>query len=428
MPYHFLIASGGSPGHLGPTLTAARQLRDRGHGVRFIAREDARAAVEAAGFGFATWQRTPSFTPIAPATEGESLGQAYDHLLFGPAAARAADTRDEIDRTATDALLVDTIVIGTALAAEATGIPCAVLSPTISLRPLPGVPPVQSGLRAPRTPEERAEVEAANRRFAAVMNEWLPMLNEARASLSLAPFGHVLDLFDRPARHLLAISAAFDFAADDLPENMRYVGPLLDSSDWAKRWSAPWPHGSDRLRALVSFSTTDQKQTDALQRTVNAIGRIEMDGVATTGPALEAAKLHAPNNVTLLPSAPHDAVMKEVSLVATHGGHGTVSRALWHGLPLLVMPMGRDQDDIALRVEVHGAGLILPPTASETEIAAALSRLIGEPHFRAAARRLRDSIASEIKAAHLVGEMEEIVESRQDGLSDCKTRRGVARD
>jgi UDP:flavonoid glycosyltransferase YjiC (YdhE family) len=46
----------------------------------------------------------------------------------------------------------------------------------------------------------------------------------------------------------------------------------------------------------------------------------------------------------LLPSAPHDAVMKEVSIVVTHGGHGTASRALWHGLPLLVIPMGRDQN------------------------------------------------------------------------------------
>jgi UDP:flavonoid glycosyltransferase YjiC (YdhE family) len=31
--------------------------------------------------------------------------------------------------------------------------------------------------------------------------------------------------------------------------------------------------------------------------------------------------------------------MKEVSLVVTHGGHGTVSRALHNGLPILVMPM-----------------------------------------------------------------------------------------
>jgi UDP:flavonoid glycosyltransferase YjiC (YdhE family) len=66
---------------------------------------------------------------------------------------------------------------------------------------------------------------------------------------------------------------------------------------------------------LVSFSTTDQNQADALQRTVNAIARIEIDEIATIGPALEAATLHGPNNVTLLPSTPHDAVVKEVSLV-----------------------------------------------------------------------------------------------------------------
>jgi len=111
----------------------------------------------------------------------------------------------------------------------------------------------------------------------------------------------------------------------------------------------------------------------------------------------------------LLPSAPHDAVMKEVSLVVTHGGHGTVSRALWHGLPLLVMPMGRDQDDIAVRVEARGAGLSLPPTASEMEIAGALNQLIKEPRFRVSARRLGDAIAGDIKSERLVGEMEEIV-------------------
>jgi MGT family glycosyltransferase len=413
MPHNFLVASWGSPGHLGPTLTAAQQLRARGHGVRFIARADARAAVEAAGFGFETWRRTPSFSPIA--SDGDGLQLAYDQLLFGPAAARAADTRDEIEREPTDALLADTGLIGSALGAEAAGIPCAFLSPTISLRPLPGVPPLGSALPPPRTPEERAEVDVASVRFTAVMTRWLPMLNEARAEQGLAPLENVLDLFDRPARHLVAISAAFDFPADDLPGNVRYIGPLLDTSDWSKPWMSPWSDGSDRPRALVSFSTTDQNQTDALQRAVNAIAKVGMYGVATVGPALEGATFRAPNDITVLPSAPHDAVMKEASLVVTHGGHGTVSRALWHGLPLLVMPMGRDQNDIALRVTARGAGLALPPDASETEIAAALRRLISEPNFTVAARRLGGAIGADIRSERLVDEMEEIVRAKRTG-------------
>ena len=94
--------------------------------------------------------------------------------------------------------------------------------------------------------------------------------------------------------------------------------------------------------------------------------------------------------------------MKEVSLVVTHGGHGTVSRALSHGLPLLVMPMGRDQGDIAARVEASGVGLILAPTATEAEIAAAISRLVEEPQFRAAARRLGDIVAAEMGKSSLL--------------------------
>ena len=407
MPYNFLVASWGGAGHLGPTLAAARQLRASGHGVRFIARADAREPVEAAGFGFATWQREPSFSPIAPSSD--PLQIAYDQVLFGPAAARGADTRDEIERAPTDGLLTDSGLFGSVLGAEAAGIPCALLSPTISLRPLPGVPPIGSGLPAPRTPEARIEVEAANRRFSAVMNEWLPMLNQARASLDLAPSGHVLELFDRAARLLIAMSAAFDFPADSLPSNVRYIGPLLDSLDWSEPWTQPWRNGSDRPRALISFSTTNQNQADALQRTINAVGRIEMDAVATLGPALDGANLHAPKNVRLLSGAPHDAVMKEVSLVVTHGGHGTVSRALSHGLPLLVMPFGRDQGDIAARVEAHGVGLTLPPTAAETEIATAIVRLIREPQFRVAARRLGDITAAEISKASLVSELEGVV-------------------
>ena len=121
-----------------------------------------------------------------------------------------------------------------------------------------------------------------------------------------------------------------------------------------------------------------------------------------------AGPLKAPKGVTLLPSAPHVAVMKEVSLVITHGGHGTVSRALCNGLPMLLMPMGRDQNDIALRVEARGAGLTLPPEASEAEIAAALARLTKESRFALAARRLQGAMAREITSERLVEEIEEI--------------------
>lgn len=409
MSYNFLVASWGGAGHLGPTLTAASQLRKHGHNVRFISRADARMEVEAEGFGFATWQRIPRFSPVSDDHEG--LQFAYDNLLFGPAAARAADTREEIERKPTDALLSDSALFGSTIAAEAAAVPCALLSPTVSLRPLPGVPPLGSNLPMPQTAEDRRTIETATDQFLATMNRWLPMLNNARRSQGLAPASHVLELFDRAQRLLIAMSSAFDFIADYLPNNVRYVGPLLDGSNWSKPWIAPWSPGSDRPRVLVSFSTTNQNQASALQRVVNAVTQAGMDGVATIGPALDGAAFNVLQNITLLPSAPHDAVMKEVSLVVTHGGHGTVSRALSHGLPLLIMPMGRDQNDVALRVQARGAGVILPPEASEAEIAIALRLLVDEPQCGIAAHQLGAAITLDIKSERVVSEMEEIVKT-----------------
>jgi UDP:flavonoid glycosyltransferase YjiC (YdhE family) len=70
--------------------------------------------------------------------------------------------------------------------------------------------------------------------------------------------------------------------------------------------------------------------------------------------------------------------------------------------------MGRDQAANAARVEAKGAGLQLPPTASEAEIAAAVNRLIAEPQFNAAARRLGEAMMADIDRSSLVDEMETI--------------------
>jgi UDP:flavonoid glycosyltransferase YjiC (YdhE family) len=104
--------------------------------------------------------------------------------------------------------------------------------------------------------------------------------------------------------------------------------------------------------------------------------------------------------------------MKEVSLVVTHGGHGTVTRSLVNGVPLLVIPMGRDQGDNAARVVARGAGLSLADGVTEPEIVSAVGRLITEAHFRAAARSLGEAMARDLTSPILVTEMEEIATRR----------------
>ena len=416
MSYHFLLASWGTLGNLSPLLTAGRRLRRNGHHVRVMADPTMRAEVEAAEFEFVTWRRAP----IGEAADPADFSDMQDWIrraIFVPAAAYAADIQDEIGRMPTDAVLSLDILFGAALGAEASDVPFAFLSPHVSLRTLPGMPPATSGLGQPKTPQERAEVDAANAGLAAALNGFLPILNRARADLRLPMLADVMDLFDRADRLLLATSQAFDFQADSLPDNFRYVGPLLDVPSWskslhAKSWQAPWSAQSERPHVLVACSTGAQGQRDLFQRVLDAIGTIDVEALATTGPNLDVADLRAPKNVHVLRGAPHDLVMKDVCLVASQGGHGTVTRSLVNALPQLILPMARDQAANAVRVEAKGAGLRLPPMASRVEIAAAMNRLLTEPQFKEAARRVGDAIKADIDRSSLVDEMETIAAGR----------------
>ena len=104
---------------------------------------------------------------------------------------------------------------------------------------------------------------------------------------------------------------------------------------------------------------------------------------------LTPAQFHTPPNVVVVDSAPHTAVFPHAAAVVTHAGHGTVIRALAHGLPLVCVPMGHDQNDTATREVARGAGLQLSTSAHVEQLRTAIERVLLEPGFRqrAAARR-----------------------------------------
>ena len=101
-------------------------------------------------------------------------------------------------------------------------------------------------------------------------------------------------------------------------------------------------------------------------------------------------------------------MLPSAAAVVTHGGHGTVIRALAADVPLVVLHHGRDQADNAARVTARGAGLTVKRTASPDAIAKAVRRVLDDPSFRTGAAQLGRSVRRDAASGALVAELEDL--------------------
>lgn len=159
-----------------------------------------------------------------------------------------------------------------------------------------------------------------------------------------------------------------------------------------------------------------------LQNVIDALAPLPIRALITLGGSISKDELRASDNCVLVESAPHSVVIREAAFAVTHGGHGTVMQALLSRIPMLVIPHGRDQNDNAIRITERGAGLSLMPNASVGEIRVACDRLLNDPSYRAAARKLGDVVAAETENSNVVQELEEAAALvGQDVEANCAT-------
>jgi MGT family glycosyltransferase len=414
----FCIADGG--GTVPADTSVIREVVRRGHDVRVLADRVLAPDVAATGAEHIAWTTAPQRPGLGPQDavirdwEARTPMQAFaitrDGLMTGPAARFAADTRAELRRRPTDVVVANFFLFGAQIAAEAEGVPLAMLAPNLMGLPGWGTPPLGPGLPEARGPLGRLRDAAVGRMMSHSFDRGLPALNAARRENGLAPIAGVLDSYARADRLLVLTSPAFEYASYRPPSNVRLTGPRLDDPAWAGDWTPP---PGDAPLVLVGMSSTYMAHREVLQRAVTALGDLPVRGLVTTGPAIDVADLDAPPNVTVVRSAPHSQVLRHAAAVVTHGGHGTVIKALAAARPLVVVPLGRDQLDNAARVVHHGAGLRVGAKAAPAKVAAAVRRILDEPAFAAGARRMADAIASDLGEDRAVAELEALAGARR---------------
>ncbi len=373
--FHVVTWNGG--GNTTPTYALARRLVARGHEVAILGQMAQAEAARDLGARFVPLG-VPDWTP-GKSLEEES--EAYFALLFGPAVGEAV--LDNIARDAPDVLVVDCMLTSALAAAERASIPSAAIVHVLY---------------------EQFVAGTMGRRWSAM----LPVVNETRSGFDLPPAESPMALMDSMSIVLVACPQEFDASMPVLPKNVRYVGAILEDPPTAPSES-PWPIADGRPRVLVALSSTCQHQEEVLRRIAAALATLPIEAVITAGPTVDLRAIDPARNVAVFRYIAHRTLLPDCALVVTHAGLGVVMAALAHGVPLLCMPMGREQHDNAARVAACDAGRVLTPDAEMGELSQTIREMLAAPEYRTAARHMAATIALRDGREAAVDELERLL-------------------
>lgn len=356
---HILAYTSPARGHLYPLTPILDELRRRGHeiSVRTLASEVplmrsrgfAAAAIseQVEAIGLQDWRERTAQGALAAAVRGFTARAEFD----------ATDLREAIRADQPDAILVDVNSWGAAATAEQWGGPWATFCPyPIALRS-PQVPPFGPGLRPALGPLGRARDRVLRPLvLGTIEREMLGPLNSVRATLKLPMLTHADQLFRRPPLLLYLTAEPFEYHRTDWPDNVVMVGPC----DWEPPGEPPqWLADIDQPIVLVTTSSEFQDDGRLVKVALQALADQPLHVVATV-PAGDPADYAIPGNAHVERFLPHHLLLDRSVCAVTHGGMGATQKALARGVPVCAVPFGRDQREVARRVQVAGAGTRLP--------------------------------------------------------------------
>jgi MGT family glycosyltransferase len=362
-----LVAAFGDPGHVFPAISLGRALAGRGHEVVVETWEERRQAVEGAGLGFAAAEEYKMFPPPEPdSADGQHAAEAARALL------------PMFEQMRPHVAVSDILTLAPALAAERAGVPLATLIPHIYPVVEPGLPFFAIGLRPPRTPVGRAIWRTGQRALNVGLEHGRRDLNLQRERLGLPP----VDRFHGGISPELALVATYPQLEypRQWPAGVEVTGPMT--------FELPHPEielpPGDRPLVLIAPSTAHDSNNHLVRTALKALADEPVRVVATTNRVVPQRPIEVPANAVLVDWLSYSQLMPAASLVISHGGHGTVARALGAGTPVLICPIIGDMSETAMRVSWAEAGLSLPWRLCRPEpLRWAARRILGDGSFAA---------------------------------------------
>ncbi|WP_062013228.1 glycosyltransferase [Aureimonas sp. AU4] len=329
-------------------------------------------------------------------------GEARRHALAGrrgvlSTVREAARRTDALCRLAppllrdlgAEAILADQMEPAGGLLARHLELPFVSVASALPADPDPAIPPPYLGWPFDPSPQGLKR----NRGGALVAGIAMGAQNRAvrrwADAFDLAGIATLEDCFS-PLGTISQTVASFDFPREG--GRIFAVGPFrgLEVEE-----AAPLRRENGRPLVFASFGTLQGHRLGLFRRIAAACRRLGTRlAIAHCGllTAAEAASLDADLVTDFLPQR---AILREADVCVTHGGLNTAMDALEMGVPCLAIPFGFDQPGVAARLAYRGAGLALPHRGlTISRVETALARLLADPGFALAARRIGADIRS----------------------------------
>ena len=191
---------------------------------------------------------------------------------------------------------------------------------------------------------------------------------------------------------LHATDPEFDYCPKVLPAHHKYVGPMfweLPGNDLAllKKPGPPW--------VLMALSTSPQPADLTIVRTaLKALRSKDFRILITLAPGHDKDDLGCTSaNVHVTGYIAHSRVLPHCRLVISHAGHGIVMKAMVHGVPMVLVPWGRDQPGVAARAERLGTAVVVPRSeCSVSTLNEAVKKIINDPKYMHRSQKVADRL------------------------------------
>jgi UDP:flavonoid glycosyltransferase YjiC (YdhE family) len=294
---------------------------------------------------------------------------------------------------APDLIVSDVITSCGGLAAELLGVPWVELSPHPLYRPSKGLPPVGSGLAPGRGLRGRLRDTVLRALSERSVRTGVRQRTAARAEIGLPATD------PGPLRRLIATLPALEVPRPDWPAEAVVVGPL-HFEPTSEVIDVP---AGDGPVVVVAPSTATTGAAGLVELALQTLipGRTLPKGSRVVVSRLGGPDVEVPTWATV-GLGRQDELLKSADLVICGGGHGMVSKTLQAGVPMVVVPGGGDQWEIANRLVRQGNAQLVRPLNPDT-LAAAVTEVLTAPRYREAARLAAagsDAVADPVRVCH----------------------------